>query len=290
VKNKKFILVTGSHRSGSTWTGDILSASPQVRYIHEPFNIGINPQNSLKYWYQYIHESDKAQEVMDYLHHYYRITPRDRAKYLSRVRNTGDLKSFTNKYVLKRNKYLLVKDPIMFFSAEWFAKTHDASVIITIRHPAAFVASLKVKNWHFDFFNFTEQDALMELFTPEIKEKVQEYAHQKPDIIDTGILMWNIIHAFILQYQERNPDWIFVRHEDLSDNPVEEFRKIFTKLSIPFDDYIENKIIESTQANTQDTLKRNASENKESWRRRLSDLEIERVLFGTKEIAERFGY
>jgi hypothetical protein len=130
----------------------------------------------------------------------------------------------------------------------------------------------------------------MELFTPEIKEKVQEYAHQKPDIIDTGILMWNIIHAFILQYQERNPDWIFVRHEDLSDNPVEEFRKIFTKLSIPFDDYIENKIIESTQANTQDTLKRNASENKESWRRRLSDLEIERVLFGTKEIAERFGY
>lgn len=32
------ILVTGSHRSGSTWVGRMISASPEVFYIHEPFN------------------------------------------------------------------------------------------------------------------------------------------------------------------------------------------------------------------------------------------------------------
>ena len=42
IKNSKPILVTGSHRSGSTWTGRIISAAPHVGYIHEPFNIGIN--------------------------------------------------------------------------------------------------------------------------------------------------------------------------------------------------------------------------------------------------------
>lgn len=290
MSKKKFILVTGSHRSGSTWTGDILSASSQVRYIHEPFNIGINPHSPLKYWYYYIQKTEKAEKVLTYLRHYYKITLRQRAKFLSKVRNFRESKDYLKKYILQSNDYLLVKDPIMFFSAEWFAQTHDASVIITIRHPAAFVASLKVKNWFFDFYNFTEQEELMEQLTPEMKEKVIEYTYQKPDIIDTGIIMWNIIHAFILQYQERNPDWIFVRHEDLSDNPVEEFRKIFIKLSIPFDDYIENKIIESTQANNENTLKRNASENKESWRKRLTETEIEKVLSGTKVIAEKFGY
>lgn len=34
----KPILVTGSHRSGSTWVGNIMATSPSVNYIHEPFN------------------------------------------------------------------------------------------------------------------------------------------------------------------------------------------------------------------------------------------------------------
>ena len=33
------ILVTGSHRSGSTWLGQMIGASDAVGYIHEPFNI-----------------------------------------------------------------------------------------------------------------------------------------------------------------------------------------------------------------------------------------------------------
>ena len=32
----KPILVTGSHRSGSTWVGKMLATSPSVNYIHEP--------------------------------------------------------------------------------------------------------------------------------------------------------------------------------------------------------------------------------------------------------------
>ena len=33
------ILVTGAHRSGSTWTGKMLALAPRVAYIHEPFNM-----------------------------------------------------------------------------------------------------------------------------------------------------------------------------------------------------------------------------------------------------------
>ena len=32
------ILVTGAHRSGTTWVGKMLALAPGVAYLHEPFN------------------------------------------------------------------------------------------------------------------------------------------------------------------------------------------------------------------------------------------------------------
>ena len=32
------ILVTGSHRSGSTWVGKMIASHPRVAYVEEPFN------------------------------------------------------------------------------------------------------------------------------------------------------------------------------------------------------------------------------------------------------------
>ena len=58
--SRKPMLITGSHRSGSTWVGRMLSASPSVGYIHEPFNLdwqrkhpGICNAN-FQHWFTYI--------------------------------------------------------------------------------------------------------------------------------------------------------------------------------------------------------------------------------------------
>ena len=56
IKRKKPILVTGSHRSGSTWVGKILNLSNETYYINEPFNIETHnsPSNPFKYWFEYV--------------------------------------------------------------------------------------------------------------------------------------------------------------------------------------------------------------------------------------------
>src|SRR5579859_4669658 len=36
----KSILVTGPHRSGTTWVGKMIASSPSVAYIQEPFHPG----------------------------------------------------------------------------------------------------------------------------------------------------------------------------------------------------------------------------------------------------------
>ncbi len=52
----KKVLVTGSHRSGTTWVGTILAAHQNAEYIHEPLNVSDGPapmrrvvQNSYTY-------------------------------------------------------------------------------------------------------------------------------------------------------------------------------------------------------------------------------------------------
>ena len=37
------ILVTGAHRSGTTWIGKMLALAPGVGYIHEPFSPATAP-------------------------------------------------------------------------------------------------------------------------------------------------------------------------------------------------------------------------------------------------------
>lgn len=49
---------------------------------------------------------------------------------------------------------LLIKDPLAYFSSKWFAKSYDMDVLILIRHPAAFAASLKQQGWYFPFSHF----------------------------------------------------------------------------------------------------------------------------------------
>ena len=54
---KRPIVVTGSHRSGTTWVGRMLCLSGEAGYIHEPFNPVRTPSwfaDPVPYWYAYV--------------------------------------------------------------------------------------------------------------------------------------------------------------------------------------------------------------------------------------------
>ena len=89
-------------------------------------------------------------------------------------------------------------------------------------------------------------------------------------------------------YKNKYPDWIYTRHEDLSENPVEEFRDIYNKLELTFTQKIENKIIMSTSAKKEGNLKRDSRKNIHSWKKRLDNAEINRIKKGTESIANHF--
>src|SRR5262245_50878268 len=53
------ILITGSHRSGTTWVGRMIASHPRVVYLSEPFN---REQALLpvRHWFHLVTEQDSA--------------------------------------------------------------------------------------------------------------------------------------------------------------------------------------------------------------------------------------
>lgn len=299
-KNGKPILVTGSHRSGSTWAGRILAMAPHTAYIHEPFNVygpAKHPAIPFTCWFQYICDDNGAQykRILDDILHYryplrLAITKAHGVRGVARVGRD----QWRSRWHRLRQDRPIVKDPIAFFSAPWLAKTFDMDVLVMIRHPAAFCSSLKAKEWRFDFNHFLSQPLLMRDQLGVFEKEIRAYASQERDIIDQGILLWKCIHQTVARYQEEYPEWIFARHEALSANPGEGFRDIYQALGLEFTPTVESGIIalcgthNPAEERSGDALKRNSRENIRNWERRLTREEIDRIRQKTAEVAGMF--
>ncbi len=222
----KPILVTGSHRSGSTWVGRMIAESPAIAYIHEPFHIqhrkGICGAE-FKYWFTYIsyeNESVFYNDLKRTIEYAYNLSGELKAKNFRK--DLWDILREYCKFLIFRtlNFRPLIKDPIAVFSAEWLASKFDMEVIVLIRHPAAFASSLKRLNWKHPFSDFLSQPLLMKDHLYPFENEIKQYSEEEYDIIDQAILLWKLIHKMIIKYKEKHNDWIFLRHEDISQNPL----------------------------------------------------------------------
>jgi len=300
---KSPILVTGSHRSGTTWVGRMLCASGEACYVHELFNVGLpGPRwmpKSFPYWFFYIpvghdtiYQSD-LQKVMELRYPLFRNILRIRS-----LRHWGRLVRdyFQSQFGRLKGKRPLIKDPIALFSAEWLASKFDMKVVVMIRHPAAFASSLKRLNWQFDFTNWLNQELLMRDLLSPFRDQIYEYARNKKDIIDQAILMWNVMYSVVHRYQQAHPDWIFVKYEQLALNPLEEFRKLYHRCELTWNKKAEKVIMAYSDANNikevapndPGTIRRDSRAVSKIWKKRLSKEEIKRIYIGTREVSSLF--
>lgn len=295
------ILITGAHRSGSTWSGKLLALSPSVGYIHEPFNVTYQPCGcgaNVNYWYHYVTRED-ARVFEIHLRHLlnfrYPVW-----KTLTRIRDFRDARIFIKRnlefleYRLER-KRPLIKDPLAFFSADWLSRTFNMETVIMIRHPAAFASSLKRKGWKFPFHHLLYQPELMDAYLSPFENEIEEYARQPKPIILQAALLWKIIHHVIYTFQEKHPKWIFIRHEDLSRDPLKEFEKLYHRLNISFTPEEERKIFQYTYGenpgevdNDEELLKRDSLANIYNWKTRLGDEEIEQIYEKVEKVSRLF--
>lgn len=287
----KPILVTGAHRSGTTWTGRIIASAKEVYYLQEPFNISRYPDSPFDHWFEHIDGSsaDHKQLSEKYLKSFYL---KYHSKCFQEVLKTFSFREGRNYFESLQNwmfKRPLIKDPIAIMSAEWLYNEFNCDVIVCIRHPAAFVASIREKNWHFDFTNFSNQTSLMETYLKNHKQEIHDYCLKQKDIIDQGILLWNIIYSIVWHLKNKYGNkWFFVTNEELSDDPIQKFKEIFDFLKLNFNKEVENIILSTSQIDLKVGVNRDSIKNKNSWKDRLTPEEITDIRMRTEHVWRNF--
>ena len=246
------ILVTGAHRSGTTWVGKMLGSNPQTAYISEPLNVlhrrGIYSAG-VDQWYAYINTENENkyltafQEMLNYRYYLFMELASLRSR-KDLFRMGRDLAIFAKGKL--RGQRALIKDPFAVFSAPWFSQKLNCKVVITIRHPGGFASSLKRLNWSFDFRDLLEQPMLMRDHLEKDRADMEKI--QSDDIVGQSALLWRMIYRSVHATRSLFPDFKIVRHEDLSLDPVAGYKSLYESLGLDFTNKVRDTILNSSSS------------------------------------------
>lgn len=297
------ILVTGMHRSGTTWVGKTLAQAPRTYYIHEPFNLETRPlwfETPMPHMYQYV-DSKSDSHFGEEMARILNLQPRHLL-----TRNEVGMPNHLR--LLKRSCLMssarlrrmrpIVKDPIAFFSAPWLDETFSMDVVVCVRHPAACVSSLARLGWYFDVNCWLDQPHLLSQIGARYADEIARFAasRHRYDLIAAGTLVWKVIYGTLISLIPEHPSWIIVRQEDLAESPREEFRQLFASLGLEY--YTERvaasivayENIEPTNADMGPSIVlRNSRSTIDEWKGVLSQARVEEIL-GSVEPEFRYFY
>jgi hypothetical protein len=294
------ILVTGAHRSGTTWVGRMLSADRGTAYISEPLNVthrrGVYGAE-VEHWYQYITEENEEnylpafQQLFNFRYHLFAELGSLRSQ-KDFLRMGRDLSIFLNGKL--RDQRVLLKDPFAVFSTPWFAQKLNCKVVITIRHPGGFASSLKRLNWQFDFRDLLDQPMLMRDHLEADRAEMKKM--QTDDIVGQSALLWRMIYRSVHATRSLFPDFKVVRHEDLSLDPVAGYKSLYESLGLSFDDKVRDTILNSSSSENPSKLGKNRTHsvkldsraNLSNWKKILTSEEIIRIRKLTEDVSHFF--
>jgi hypothetical protein len=257
----------------------MIATSPRVGYIHEPFNVDHHPgicAMAVPFWFLYVTEENAGDfdpHLTKTLRFSYSPLAELRAarkpRHLARLLIDG---AHFTKYRFLRGRPLM-KDPVALFSAEWLASQYRMDVVLLVRHPAAFAASVRRQGYRHPFSHFLQQPRLMRDHLESYTREIRAMEGRASDLIQEAALLWNITTHMTLKLRNSHPDWPFYRYEDLALDPERSFGEMFSKLQLEFTPEIRDRIIQSTNPNIA------------GWRKDLSPLEIDALRSKVDELA-----
>ena len=297
--NTQPLLVTGAHRTGTTWVGKMLAAGGYA-YVSEPLNVLHRPgvmKAPVRKWYNYITRENEA----DFLPAFQRTLAlrynllaeltslRSRHDFLRMGR---DLAIFFQGRLFRHPA--LLKDPFAVFSLPWFAERLNCRVVVTIRHPAGFASSLKRLYWPFDFHDLLDQPLLMRDHLEPFRADMERIAAD--DIIGQSALLWKMVYKVVHANRETHPSILVVRHEDLSLDPLAGYARVFESLGLAYPERVQDVIRHSSSSENPAELSRqkvhsvklDSRANLDNWKKRLTSEEISRIRSMTEDVAHLY--
>lgn len=153
LKSLRFV-VTGMHRSGTTWLGRLLGGLPSVFLMNEPFNARTGLKGVPRWYLDPRLESDLA-----YLDRSLEAIAAGTARFsrfigletpptrliTAALRGTGQERAYRG-FLASEQTDFFVKDPFLLLVAPHLLD-RGMPVVVTVRHPAAILQSLRRMHW-----------------------------------------------------------------------------------------------------------------------------------------------
>lgn len=293
----RVVVVTGPHRSGTTVMGRLLDHAPRTFLVHEPFNVDWG-LNRVPHRYQYLTAADTDHPAGLLLHRYLtsgegqwlrrgKPLPAEHERPRSNRNNVRALRplGFTP----------VVKDPFLLLSLGWLNTVLGAQPVVTLRHPAAWVASLRRRSMHprSALASFRRQDAFGD---PVVSEILARRNWARADLISAGAATWACLVRMLDVQLAAGAQATVIRMEDFAADPTTVLREIYRAcgLGVPRNldrvvrEYTGEHNIVTPAAEVMHELRRNSSALVTAWRTQLSDAEQKTIRRITEVAAGRW--
>jgi hypothetical protein len=303
------ILVTGVPRSGTTWISHVLSLSSDAWLVHEPDNerntllasyakrnlsrmpfLEAKDTHTRFYWFwnfilnqtllpengllsgSLLWLSDVFQILFGkhLLFNYHHMIPEDKI-------NPLRLMTYFKKYP----KYLkgvrrIVKSVHAGLSLSFIDANFHPRILIILRHPANIISSYIQMNLPDANRNIFLQKHLMNRYLKSFQPKIRELKHP----LELMGLQVAIFYYIWEQQLKNHPHWNTITHESLCQNPVEEYKRIFRLMDLPWNPSINRFLKESNTAGNGYQIQRVALEQINKWKTFFEKDEIKKIQRG----------
>ena len=221
------IFVTGNGRSGTSWIGQGLGRAENLLYYREPCHPkrnGLPSGPSNEVWCRYLHPGERD-SFFEYTlgaafrGHFWRGSGHSYSAYRDRIGHQPQV---------------LVKEVASFLSLEWVVARWQPQVLVILRHPGAYAASVRALNQD------PEEVTRLRLLcrAPALREDHLGSLLPSLERIDTplaaAVASWGIRTRVALRALERHPDWGVVHYEDVARDPETVFRALYARFGLPW--------------------------------------------------------
>ena len=273
------IFIAGMPRSGTTWMVYILATAAGIKYFHEPFNPYLFSKAE-KYSGKYLRINDEDKEFTAYCRKVLNSYWPDRMM-------IKDVHYLIDKKVPWWPGRLMIKDVHSLMALEWIDRQITPVIVIALRHPCGLASSWFKASWKpgGEIKKLLNQSKLIEDYLQPFESLLRE---AQGDFCKGMGALWGAYYYVALEQKRKNyPNWIVVKHEDLCQEPVDQYRQLFKQLNLHWNTVTDYILDASTNGDSGKRYLpgRKSSQEPDKWKKILEPQQIKLI----RDFAEPFG-
>jgi hypothetical protein len=165
----------------------------------------------------------------------------------------------------QKGNVVLVKSVHAPLALEWIAARFRPRIVAVVRHPLNVIAGWMALGW--GGCALEQNPRVRERFGRRWKLPELGPGSSALQRVSWEVgLITTVLHAGI----ERHPDWVVASHESLCLDPETGFRRLYEQLDLTWSRLVDRYLTESNRPGTGYEVLRVASDQPESWKRRLT--------------------